>query len=100
MIKKNMKMVMIVYNHALDDEMFDTLKESGITDFTKITGVTGAGESGPHMGTNIWPATNNMLFVAATADQIKTLKKIGKQLSASFPEEGLRGFMFNLAEMW
>jgi len=93
-------MVMLVYNHALDDEMFDLLKESGITDFTKISGITGSGESGPHMGTNIWPATNNMLFIAVTAAQLGTLRKAGKRLSASFPGEGLRGFMFHLAEMW
>ena len=100
MINKNMKMVMIAYNHALDDEMFEILEQCGITGFTKINGVTGNGASEPHLGTNIWPATNNLLFIAVTAEQLKKLRSAGKKLSASFAGEGLRGFMFNLAEMW
>jgi len=100
MIKKNMKMLMITYNHALDEEMMDVLKESGVEGYTKISGITGSGESGPHMGTNIWPATNNVLFIAVTATQRKRLQKAGKELSDSFPGEGMRGFMFELAEMW
>ena len=100
MIKKNMKMVMLVYNHALDDEMFDVLKESGITHYTKVEGVTGSGDSGPHMGTNIWPAINNMLFIAVDPGQLKTLHAAGKELAEKFPGEGMRGFMFTLAEMW
>lgn len=100
MIRKNMKMVMLVYNHALDEEMLDSLQSSGIEHFTKIEGVTGSGESGPHMGTNIWPAANNLIFAAVDANQLKILRSVGKELSARFPGEGLRGFMFQLAEVW
>ena len=71
-----------------------------MTHFTKIQGVTGSGESGPHMGTNVWPATNNMIFTAVTAAQLKVVRSVGKRLSAQFPGEGLRGFLFQLDEVW
>ncbi len=96
---KNMKMVIITYNHALDDEMLDLIENITASGYTRFTDITGAGESDPHLGTNIWPATNSMVMVAVTATQLKDLKKQGKELSANFKGEGLRMFVMPLEEM-
>lgn len=100
MIRKDYKMVMLTYNHALDDEMLELLEQCGVEGYTKLEGATGTGKSGPHEGTNIWPVTNNIIFTAVTAAQLKLLRSGGKTLSARFPGEGMRGFLFNLEEVW
>jgi len=99
MPRKNMKMMMIVYNHSLDDEMIELLKNNNVAGYTKIEGVIGEGDSEPHMGTNVWPSTNNIVFVAMTAAQLKKVKADGKALSAEFEGEGLRAFVFELTEV-
>ena len=60
-----MKMVMLVYNEALDNEVMEILDSCAVKNYTKITEVFGCGaSSGTHLGTDIWPGRNNLLYVA------------------------------------
>ena len=96
---KNMKMLMIVYNHALDDEMMELLKNNEVGGYTKIENATGEGGSEPHLGTNVWPATNSVIYCAVPNAKVAQIKKDGKALSAQFEGEGLRLFIWDLVEM-
>ena len=96
---KNMKMLMIVYNHSLDDEMIELLKNNEVSGYTKIENVKGEGGSEPHLGTNVWPATNSVIYCAVPAGQVAAIKKDGKALAAEFKGEGLRLFVWDLVEM-
>jgi hypothetical protein len=99
MAMKNMKMLMIVYNHSLDDEMIELLKKNEVGGYTKIEHATGEGGSEPHLGTNVWPATNSVIYCAIPAARLSQIKKDGKELAAEFVGEGLRLFVWDLAEM-
>lgn len=96
---KNMKMVMIIYTQALDDEVLDLVKNVKASGYTKFNDITGEGASDPHLGTKIWAATNSMVMVAVTATQLKDLKKQGKELAETFKGEGLRMFVLPMEEM-
>lgn len=96
---KNMKMLMIVYNHALDDEMMELLDNNDVSGYTKIENVTGDGASEPHLGTNVWPATNNIVYVAVENSKVPQIKADGRELSARFAGEGMRLFVWSLTEM-
>lgn len=92
-----MKMVMIVYNHSIDDEMLELLDKTGIKGYTHIENATGRGVNGPHMGTNVWPATNNVIYTAVNeAQKVKTLLQGVEQLAEQFPGEGARAFTWKV----
>ncbi len=92
-------MLMIVYNHSLDDEMIELLENNKVSGYTKIANATGKGSSEPHFGTNVWPATNTVVYCAVPNAKLAQIKKDGKALSAQFEGEGLRLFVWDLVEM-
>ena len=94
-----MKMVMIAYNEAIDDEVMEDLKNCSIENYTKINGAFGKGNaSGTHLGDDIWPGRNNILYVACLEAQAKQLLSCIKELRKKLGSEGLKGFVWNLEE--
>lgn len=92
-----MKMVMISYNEAIDVEMLEVLNSCGMKYYTKITGTFGSGQtSGVHLGTDIWPGRNNMLFIACDDKQAPVLMDRVKELRSSLGQEGVKAFVMPL----
>lgn len=92
-----MKMIMVVYNHSVDEELMDVLKECGIEYYTHFARATGVGKQGPHMGDNIWPSLNNVLYLAVPTETAakKVLAGI-KQLKARFKDEGVQAWAWKI----
>jgi len=90
-----MKMILIAYNQALDDEVMRALEECRLENYTKWTGVLGKGSaSGPHLATHVWPKANNVLAVAGADSSVEPLlQRIGK-LRAELGHEGVKAFVF------
>ncbi|KKK47242.1 hypothetical protein LCGC14_3157190, partial [marine sediment metagenome] len=60
-----MKLVLIVYNVAIEEEVMESLKEIGVENYTKWDRVLGKGKtSGTHLDTDVWPGVNHMLAIA------------------------------------
>ena len=69
-----MKLVMIAYNEALDEEANEILRANGVEGFTKWTKAYGKGRaSGPHLGTHIWPKANNVVMAVVEDEQAARL---------------------------
>lgn len=95
-----MKMVMIVYNEALDNEVMEILKDCALKSYTKITEVFGCGiSSGTHLGTDIWPGRNNILYVACEEKESKQIITSVKEIRKSLGIEGIKAFLIPLEEM-
>jgi len=94
-----MKIVVIVYNSSIENKVIDAIRECGIEEYTKIPTVYGVGKnSGPHMGTHIWPATNSLLVVSCDDDSaLKTMEKI-RELKGQHLKLGIKAFMLNEEE--
>ncbi len=93
------KMVMIVYNEAIDDEVMEALVDCSLKNYTKINGVFGRGAtSGAHLGDDIWPGRNNILYAACPEAQAKQLLSSIKELRKKLDKEGLKAFVWNLEE--
>jgi nitrogen regulatory protein PII len=95
-----MKLVVIMYNEAINSEVESLLEQNGIVGFTKWTKVFGKGQaSGPHLGTHIWPKANNVIFAATekeTADKIiQGIRELRKRLA----KEGVKAFMWEVEEV-
>jgi nitrogen regulatory protein PII len=97
-----MKMIFIVYNAAVAEEVMEALGEIGVENYTKWDRVLGKGAfSGSHFDSDVWPGVNNMLAVAVedgTGDKIlvKLRELKGKEY---LRKEGIRAFVLPLEEM-
>lgn len=94
-----LKMVMIAYNEAIDLETMEALKTCGLKNYTKVVGVFGRGEtSGTHLGNDIWPGRNNLLYVACEEKQSKQIISEVKDLRKKLGREGIKAFILPIEE--
>jgi hypothetical protein len=94
------KMVMITYNEAIDDEVMEILGSCGLKNYTKIKGVFGKGEtSGTHLGDDIWPGRNNILYAACQDNETRQLILRVKELRKKLGKEGVKAFAWSLDEV-
>ena len=94
-----MKMVMICYNEAIDDEVMEMFEAYAQSNYTKVMGVCGKGTgSGTHLGTDIWPGRNNVLYTACDDDSAARLLKGVAALRQEYRDEGIKAFSWKLEE--
>jgi nitrogen regulatory protein PII len=95
-----LKMVMVVYNEAIEDEVMGVLGNCAMQNYTKVTGVFGKGAtSGTHMGNDIWPGRNNILYVACEEKQAKHILSCVRQLRQKLGAEGVKAFTLPVEEI-
>ncbi|MCM8780535.1 MAG: hypothetical protein NC908_01235 [Candidatus Omnitrophica bacterium] len=95
-----MKMVMIVYNEAIDTEVLEVMKMCGLRNYTKITGAFGCGDtSGVHLGNDIWPGRNNILYIACEEKQVQDILSCIRQLRQRLGREGIKAFILPIEEL-
>ncbi len=94
------KMVMIVYNEALDIDVGEFLEKCGIKNYTKTTAAYGKGESsGTHLGNDIWPGRNNILYIACSEQESGLLISSVKDLRIKLGKEGIKAFVLPLEDL-
>ncbi|MDD4894242.1 MAG: hypothetical protein PHW54_02885 [Candidatus Omnitrophica bacterium] len=90
-------MIMLSYNEAVEDEVMGVLERCALKNYTKINGVFGSGEtSGIHLGNDIWPGKNNLIFIACEDNQAKQLLACVKELRKTLGKEGVKAFVMPL----
>ena len=92
-----MKMVMIVYNYALQEEFLEMLDECGIAGYTHIERVTGSGNQGLHLGDVVWPVFNNVAFIAVPTEKLaKSVLTAVKDFKDRFKGEGIQAWSWKI----
>jgi len=95
-----MKMVMITYNEAVDVEVMEALNECGIKSYSKVVASFGKGlVSGTHMGDDIWPGRNNILYVVSEDAKAKELMSVVKKLREVLSKEGIKAFLLPVEDI-
>lgn len=95
-----LKMVIIAYNEAIDMEVMEMMEKCSLKNYTKVMGVFGRGEtSGTHLGNDIWPGRNNLLYVATPENTAKRLVSAVKELKVKLGKEGIKAFILPVEEM-
>jgi len=93
------KMVMVVYNEAIDMEVMEILKNCGLENYTKVASVYGRGTtSGTHLGNDIWPGRNNVLYIACAESQAKQILSCVRELRKKLGHEGIKAFLLPLED--
>ncbi len=94
------KMVLIAYNEAIDMEVMEMMEKCGLKNYTKVMGVFGRGEtSGTHLGNDIWPGRNNLLYAAVPENSAKQLASAVKELRVKLGKEGIKAFILPIEEI-
>lgn len=95
-----LKMVMISYNEAVDLEIMEALSSCGLKNYSKVMGVFGRGESsGAHLGNDIWPGRNNMVYVSCPDEAAGKLMKAIRDLRQKIGSEGVKAFLLPVEEI-
>ncbi len=95
-----MKMVMVIYNEAIDVEIMEVLNGCGLVNYTKVTRVYGKGTtSGTHLGDQIWPGLNYILYVACDDTQAKQVVFGVTNLRKTLGKEGVKAFVMPLEQI-
>jgi len=93
------KMMVIIYNTALEKNILDYIDSCHITCYTKLPKVYGRGESGgPRMGTHVWPGENEMLWVVTEKEKIQSLLECAKKLKEEHGGKGVKVFVLPVEE--
>ena len=79
-----MKMLVIIYEAGIDEDLQSVIERMGIPAWTKLTGATGTGRHGHRFGTQTWPGTNNLLMMALPEDQVNGVVGELNELKASY----------------
>ncbi|HOU51717.1 MAG TPA: hypothetical protein PLR10_10925 [Smithella sp.] len=94
-----MKMFLVIYSEAADEDIVAAFKKSGFKAYTRMSELTGEGEeTEPKLGTHYWPGNNNALMMAVNDEKIKPLCELVRKLKVKHPRAGLRAFTFPLEE--
>ena len=92
-----MKLIMICYNEAIDDEITELIQQADVKGYTKWTKVQGKGKtSGPHLITPIWPKANNAIAIAVEEDVAKIILEKVRDMKAKIGTAGLKAFMWEI----
>jgi hypothetical protein len=94
-----MKMFLIVYCDAADEDIIDAFKKGGVRAYTKMREVRGEGtDTVPKLGTPCWPGKNNALFIAADDGEVDGIKDAIRVIRKEHPRSGVKGFILPMEE--
>lgn len=94
------KMVMIIYNEAIDNEVMEIFDSCPVKNYTLVTAAFGKGTtSGTHRGDDIWPGRNNILYIACDEDQAQEMLLFVKELKKILGQEGIKAFVLPIDAM-
>lgn len=92
-----MKLVLICYNEAIDDEIMEILDKAQVSGYTKWTKVLGKGQSsGPHLYSHIWPKANNVVAAVASEDIAATIFENVRVMRRNLGAEGVKAFSWQV----
>ncbi|HPB68393.1 MAG TPA: hypothetical protein PLT76_09690 [Candidatus Omnitrophota bacterium] len=95
-----LKMVMLVFNEAVELEILEVLEQCGVKNYTKIPETYGRGTtSGGHEGNDIWPGRNTIFYVACPEENAKKMLDAVRGLRKTLGEEGVKAFLLPLEEL-
>ncbi len=95
-----MKLVLIIYNEAIDDEIMEALKSCCIESFTKWQKVLGKGKiSEAHLDTTIWPGANNVCMAVIEDKNVPLLLEQVRNLRKTLGKEGIKAFVLPVEEI-
>ena len=96
----DMKAIFIAFNQSYYDEVIAILDRNSVRGFTFWEEVQGRGSSTgePHYGSHAWPTMNSALLTVVDDEKVDRLLKILRKLDKKTEVQGLRAFVWDVAQ--
>ena len=96
-----MKMIIIVFNISIQEEVHDAIDKLGVTCYTQWPRLVGKGvSSGPKMDNNIWPGANTALMVVTSSEMAaKIMDAVQMMRDEIGTHEGIKAFQLPVEKM-
>ncbi|MDD3695339.1 MAG: hypothetical protein PHG44_05160 [Lentisphaeria bacterium] len=96
-----MKMLLIVFNISIHDEVHELIDRLGVSCFTQWPRLTGRGVStGPKMDDNVWPGVNSAIMVVTSEEMAeKLMREIQGLRDEIGMHEGIKAFQLAVEKM-
>lgn len=95
-----MRMLIIAYSEAIDEEVMQMLKTNVQAEYTKWTGVLGWGQhSEPHLLTHVWPRANNVLMICVEDQKAGAIREGVRELRQTLGNEGVKAFSMGVDDV-
>ncbi len=96
-----MKMLLIVFNISIHDEVHELIDRLGVSCFTQWPRLTGRGVStGPKMDDNVWPGVNSAIMVVTSEEMAeKLMREIQRLRDEIGMHEGIKAFQLAVEKM-
>jgi len=96
-----MKMVLIVFNISIQNEVIELVKKCGVPCYTQWPRLTGEGKStGPKLDTDVWPGANSALMIVCEENKADELMKSVQSLRDEIGAfEGIKAFQLPVEKM-
>ena len=93
-----MKLIFIVYNISIEEDVQALLKRQGIESFTQWPRLVGIGKmAGARLDNGVWPGANSALFAVVPDSQANALMTAVRDLRAGEgSKEGIEAFLLNV----
>lgn len=95
-----MKMILVVCNVAVDEEVMEAVRTAGACCFTKWPRVVGAGQrTGPRLDNHVWPGANSMTMLVVPDDRAPAVMAALRKLRETIGrQEGVKAFLLNVEQ--
>ena len=95
-----MKMILITYYEAMDEDVMKVLSEADVHTYTKWAKVQGkGGASGPHLGSHVWPKENNVMAVGVEDQKAAEVMENIRDLRGQMRHEGVKAFLLPVEDV-
>ncbi|MCS7253289.1 MAG: hypothetical protein RMK18_00655 [Armatimonadota bacterium] len=78
------KLLIIVYDRAIDEDMMSTIERVGVNGYTKFLNAHGLGGRGLKLGNPIFPGLNNLLLIQLQESKVNELIKAIREMQAQY----------------
>lgn len=95
-----MKMILAIYNVAIDEEVMEAVRKAGVCCYTKWPRVLGNGKrTGPRLDSHIWPGANCVTMMVVSDEIAPKVMQVLKELRQTIGQtEGIKAFVLNVEE--
>ncbi len=96
-----LKMLFIVYNISIQQEVMDILEAEGVTCFTRWPRLVGRGiKTGPRLDNDVWPGANAAVMTVVEEEQAGKLMQAIQAFRNEIGEhEGIKAFQLPVEKM-
>ncbi len=88
-----MQRIEIFSTEAVQEDFFEMLeRETGITNYSYVTGTCGSGNQGKRIGDSVWPERNFTFICYVKDEMIERILEVAKRMKDLFPNDGIEMF--------